>query len=50
MIGQTISHYRVVEPWAVAAWVWSIRPRMSSSDRRRAARAEGTRLDERRWL
>ena len=26
-VGQTVSHYRIVEKWAAAAWAWSTRPR-----------------------
>ena len=31
MIGQTISHYRILESSAAAVWVWSIRPRTPNS-------------------
>ena len=31
MIGQTISHYRIVKSWAAVAWVWYLKPKTPRS-------------------
>jgi hypothetical protein len=32
MIGQIVSHYRILEKQVAGAWVWSTRPRTPASE------------------